>query len=190
MSRKTHGANNTYLRNDLQLISKKYFILLLTIFQLQISRIDAQNSVSQKIKTYSLGGQYSFGANIDKGSIGLVYVYPESDSTVLFFIDVNRGAPSYNMGNLYGRLKVKSGVGVFTKNIAGEKKSCVLEFKFQSNNLNILTLADNDNCGFGYAVFADGTYKRSSKKIPQYFISMTGEKHFFKETDPNTWEND
>ena len=163
------------------------FILCMHFFSICVN---AQKISPEKLKTASLGGIFEYGKNIEKGPIGLICVYPETDSTILFFIDANRGAPSYNMGNLYGRLKVKSGFGVFDKNIGGPGTTCKLEFKFEDNILKVLTIDDNDNCGFGYGVMADGTYKRKSKKIPQYFTGATEEKHYFNDTDPDTWNND
>ena len=171
--------------------SKKCFSAIVFILSIHFfpAHMNAQKmAAKEKLKTASLGGAFEYGRDIEKGAIGLISVYPETDSTILFFIDVNRGAPSYNMGNLYGRLKVKSGIGVFNKNIGATEKTCKLEFKFENNILRVLTIEDNDNCGFGYGVMADGTYKRKSKKIPVHFIDATGEKYYFNETNPDKWE--
>jgi len=165
-----------------------FFIVVLFVFCFTTTSLYGQKQAI--LKTTGLGGIFSYGKDIEKERIGTVYVYPETDSTILFFIDVSRGAPSYNMGNLYGRLKVKSGAGIFKKDIIGVEKICSLQFNFKNNILEISTIDYNDNCGFGYGVIADGTYKRRSRKIPDYFISMTGEKHYFKKTDPDKWEGD
>lgn len=170
---------------------KKYFSPVVFILYIQFfpACINAQKTAAQeKLKTASLGGVFEYGRNIEKGAIGLISVYPETDSTILFFVDVNRGTPSYNMGNLYGRLKVKSGTGVFNKNIGATEKTCKLEFKFENNILRVSTIEDNDSCEFGYGVMADGTYKRKSKKIPLHFIDATGEKYYFNETNPDKWD--
>ena len=34
-------------------------------------------------------------------------VYPESDSTILFQVDANGGAPAYNMANVFGRAHLR-----------------------------------------------------------------------------------
>jgi hypothetical protein len=68
---------------------------------------------SQSLKTAKYAGQYSFGKNVDEGPVGSVKIYPESDTTVLFYIDICRGAPSYNLGQRYSRLKIKNGVAIF-----------------------------------------------------------------------------
>ena len=47
-----------------------------------------------------IGGTYSFGDNIETGPVGSVKVYPLSENAALFFLDINRGAPSYNSGQL------------------------------------------------------------------------------------------
>ena len=62
---------------------------------------------NQLHSTIKYTGTYQLGDDIEKERIGTITIYPETDTTVLFYIDLNRGAPSYNMGQLYGRLKVK-----------------------------------------------------------------------------------
>src|ERR1044071_2763340 len=59
----------------------------------------------------SIGGVYAFGTDPDREAVGSVIIYPESDSTFLFDIDFNRGAPSYNMGLLEGRGKIIGDTG-------------------------------------------------------------------------------
>lgn len=52
-------------------------------------------------KTLIYAGSYSFGSNVEKRSVGSLIVYPETDSTILFYFQGNKGAPSYNIGQLY-----------------------------------------------------------------------------------------
>src|SRR5579859_7526274 len=75
-------------------------------------------------KTFLYAGSYYIGTNIEKGRVGSVTVYPETDSTVLFYFEANRGAPSYNMGQLYGRLIIVNGKGIFYSNPDNSEKSC------------------------------------------------------------------
>ncbi len=110
----------------------------------------------------------------------MAYIYAETDSTILFYLDMNRGAPSYNMGAIYGRVLIKKGRGIFISSIEGYKKSCELSFQFMTGKLTVNTINDNDDCGFGYGVFADGKFRKITNKNPQYFLDMTGEKQYFK----------
>ncbi len=113
-----------------------------------------------KLVTSKYAGTYSFGANIDKERIGTIFIYPETDTTVLFYIDLNRGAPSYNMGSLYGRVRITDGDGTFHSKLDFGDKGCKWTFRFSRNNLIIETVAGQDECGFGAHVFADGEFKK------------------------------
>src|SRR5258707_15733728 len=68
---------------------------------------------ASKLITVKYAGTYSYGADIEKGRVGNISISPETDTTILFYVDVNRGAPSYNMGALYGRVKIINGRGTF-----------------------------------------------------------------------------
>ena len=138
-------------------------------------------------KTFIYAGSYYIGTDIEKGRIGSATVYPETDSTVLFYVEANRGAPSYNMGQLYGRLKLINGQGVFYSNEKNSGKSCKFSCNFKSNQMIVKTLDNEDNCGFGFGVYIDGAFKRRSKKIPSYFEDLTGSKIYFRKTSPENW---
>ena len=93
-------------------------------------------------KTSMYSGSYSFGTNAEKGRVGSLTVYPETDSTILLYFGGNRGAPSYNMGQLYGRLKMTNGKGLYFSSPQGSEKSCQFSCEFQSNQVLIKTLDD------------------------------------------------
>jgi hypothetical protein len=117
----------------------------------------------QKIlSTSRLAGTFSFSLGNDKAS-GTVLVYPETDNTILFYVDLNRGAPSYNMGSLFGRLKI------------------------EDNTLTIATIEKSYDCGFGHGVTVDGTYKRKSTRVPESFETAEGIKYSFKTTTPENY---
>lgn len=61
--------------------------------------------------TSSYAGEYSWGDSTRKESGGTLYVYPESDSTVLLALDISYGPPAFHLGNLYRRAVVRRGVG-------------------------------------------------------------------------------
>jgi hypothetical protein len=138
-------------------------------------------------KTLIYCGSYSFGSNAERGRVGSLVVYPETDSTILFYFQGNRGAPSYNMGQLYGRLKIINGKGLYFSSAQDSAKPCQFSCEFKSNQVLIKTLDDKDNCGFGYAVYIDGVYKRYTRNVPTYFEDETGSRVYFKKTLPENW---
>ncbi len=131
----------------------------------------------------TVAGKYQYGNDIEKGRLGLAYVYAKNDSAILIYLDLNRGAPSYNMGSVWGEVVIKNGKGLFNISIEGYKKSCQFFLEFKGAKLTIKTINDQDDCGFGYGVIADGTFKKISAKNPAYFTDATGEKVYFKNLD-------
>ena len=81
------------------------WILLMPIFCL--------SQTNETLKTRKYAGIYSFGQDVEKMPVGNLTIYPETDSTILFYIDICRGAPSYNLGQHYGRLLIKNGRVIF-----------------------------------------------------------------------------
>ena len=147
------------------------------------TKIIAKNSLA----TSKYKGFYSFGTSVEKGKVGTIQVYSETDSTILFCIDLNRGAPSYNMGFLYGRLKIIKDSGMFYFKDTNLENGCKWSFKFSKYILKIKTLENMDDCGFGGGVFADGIYKRISSKTQNYFQDGEGRKFYFKKTKPEDY---
>ncbi|MFL9845036.1 hypothetical protein [Flavobacterium rhizosphaerae] len=135
-------------------------------------------------------GVYSYGTNADEGPIGNVTIYPEDDDHILFYLDVNRGAPSYNMGALYGRIKIKDDKGVYYKDTAKDDAECQLLFTFKGDALKIGVVGNNNNCGFGNGVFADGTYQRVPKEYPLTFTNGEGTEVDFRYTKPEDYYNE
>jgi hypothetical protein len=76
-------------------------IILFWFFLVPVSAVSQTPSFSAPFKTATAKylGIYSYGDDVEKGKTGTVFIYPETDSTILFYIDLNRGAPSYNMGS-------------------------------------------------------------------------------------------
>src|SRR5262249_26257716 len=88
----------------------------------------------------------------------------QTADVVQFQLECWRGAPSYNSGFLDGEFPVSKGKGVF-RSRAGP---CELEFRFSANEVAIQYVSDSRDCGFGYAVYANGVYRRTSRKVPQF----------------------
>jgi hypothetical protein len=139
------------------------------------------------LKTTKYAGIYSFGDNVEKGSVGSVTVFPETDSTVLFYVDVCRGAPSYNLGQLYDRLKIKSDSGIYYSKMYDEKNACKWKVTIDKKLLIISTLDNSYECGFGHAVNADHHYKLKKRFTPEYFTDGHGHKVYFKKTSPESY---
>jgi hypothetical protein len=144
--------------------------------------ISESKGQKNKLRTENFAGTYN-------RELGAILIYPETDSTVLFYIDVNRGAPSYNMGALFGRMKVINESGVFESNIfKSSDKGCKWKILFSKKELTIMTVEEAYNCGFGNGVVADGTFKRASNKVPEYFESSEGIKTLFKDSSPEKYD--
>ena len=140
-------------------------------------------------KTLIYCGSYSFGSNVKRGSVGSLVVYPETDSTILFYFEGSRGAPSYNMGQLYGRMKIINGKGLYFSFVLDSAKPCQFSCEFKSNQVLIKTVDEKGNCGFGFGVYIDGVYKRDTRNVPTYFEDETGSRVYFKKTLPENWNS-
>jgi hypothetical protein len=163
-----------------------FALLLLSL----LLRGQDQGTKKAKLATEKYAGSYSFGTDIEKENIGNISVFPETDSTILFYVDVNRGAPSYNMGALYGRAKIINGRGTFYVKLDTSDKGCKWSFKFSKNMLSLKTVDEYYDCGFGHAVYADGDYKLYSNKIPVNFDDLEGHSIPFKTTTPEDYYKD
>ena len=111
------------------------------------------------------------------GGFATITVYPETDDTILFYIKLQKGPPSYNMGSLIGRARIDNGVATFIL----DEYDCRWSMTFTKSSLIIRTLQEKYDCGFGGGVIADGTYKRISSKIVHYFKDDNGKKVYFNE---------
>lgn len=52
---------------------------------------------------------------------------------------------------------------------------------FTKNSLIIRTLQEKYDCGFGGGVDADGTYKKTTNKVVDYYIDDEGRRIYFNE---------
>jgi hypothetical protein len=141
------------------------------------------------LQTKKYAGIFSYGSDVENGRVGQITIFPETDSTVLFYFESNRGKPSYNMGSLYGRVKLLQDTGVFFQKIDSEVKGCKFGFKFAKGQLTLTTLDNLDDCGFGYGVYVQGKFKQISKKVPLSFTDLEGKEVYFKKTTPEDYDN-
>jgi hypothetical protein len=142
----------------------------------------------QKLKTANYAGVYSFGKNVETGPVGSVTIFPETDTTVLFYIDICKGAPSYNLGQLYSRMKMINGEAVFYTKLAFDEKGCKWKLTISNRILTIKTLDDCYECGFGSSVYADNQYALKERKMPVYFVDGHNHKIYFSKTKPEDYE--
>lgn len=147
----------------------------------------AQTNNSKSVLTEKYSGKYSFGENVEKGPVGSVTVFAETDTTILFFIDICRGAPSYNLGQHYGRLKIENGKGIYFSKYDFAEKGCKWQVIIDDKTLTIKTIDGCYECGFGGNVIADNKYIRKDSTRPEFFTDGHGNKIFFGKTSPENY---
>jgi hypothetical protein len=173
--------------------ARGYLILIYIIPVLIISSCGKTNKIRKKdnsplrstettkLKSHlSIGGTYTFGVDVENGPVGSVIIYPQTPTSALFFLDVCRGAPSYNLGQLFGQMTIKNNIGIYDSSTDDDDLKCILRFEFSPGQLIVTTDEKCDECGFGHAVYADNTYKLTDKSLPKYFIDGEGDTIYFK----------
>ena len=160
-------------------------LLLLSILLLHFLGTDTPGQTT-------LAGTYKYGGKNENSAFGEALIYPNDNRSFSFYLDLNRGAPSFNMGQLYGRafLQANKTTWLYQNSDTTKNNRCALTFSFDKGNLVIKTLSDKDDCGFGYGVLADGTYRQSKKSIPTYFITPTEDTVYFKKVTPEVYNQD
>tara|TARA_B100000900_G_scaffold311419_1_gene270227 strand:+ start:523 stop:972 length:450 start_codon:yes stop_codon:yes gene_type:complete len=130
------------------------------------------------IFSQNLGGRFSYGSSPDSGRTGSLDIYQESDSSIIFCLDLSRGAPSYNTGFKTARIIKEDNQWVFQS----VDFNCKLKFIILDDRVEIITLKGFDNCGYGFGVYSDGTYIRYETGNPEYYLQPPDyEKKSFKE---------
>ena len=164
----------------------KHFGLLIISIVVLATVVNSQNK-RIAIKTAKYAGIYSFGHDVAKEAVGSFTVYPESDSTILFYLDICKGAPSYNLGHLFDRLVIRNDSALFFTKEEWNKNGCKLKLHFDGDTLTIKTGEAFNECPFGGNVTADHTYTRRNKSIPGYFINGEGDTIAFKNMTPDKY---
>ena len=149
---------------------------------------DRQITMGPKSAVRDYGGTYTFGKNPEKEAVGILKIYPESDSTALFFLDICIGPPSYTMGKLSGRLKFRNNTATYHSGHADKVLDCALKFNFGTKSVTIKTQKRHDDCGFGHHVSADGAYRLTDASIPEYYINGDGDSILFENYTENEAE--
>ena len=148
-------------------------LLLTLLLALKISLCQCQD------ERCNWGGTYKYGSSPMDGPMGLIHIYPLNDSIMLFHLDVTRGKPSYNSGELVGRIKKReAGIWYYSKQSAWF--NCALRFIFEKDSVVINTDSAACKCGYGYGVRSDGSYKLLNDSTPTIFIDRHGDKITFE----------
>jgi len=88
----------------------------------------------------------------------------QAGNEVRFQLEINRGAPSYNMGWIEGTFSLKGSSGVFRSSEYGGE--CAIKFEFGESTVSVGQ--EGYECPFGHGVHADGTLKIKSRKTPEF----------------------
>ncbi len=145
------------------------------------------------LKTNVYAGEYRYKpdpADIkydDNGDVlygdgaGSVLVYPISNTSIAFYLDKTRGAPSYNMGQLYGIAIANTIPGTFQYSEIGDDYQCKFNLIFSDSGLTIVTVDDNYECGYGNGIISDDVYPKESSTVPEKYIDGQGDTYYFKD---------
>lgn len=150
----------------------------------QQENTDANSQEFQEIAVANINptGTYKLDSKTEKidgevyGYTGNIQVKMIKNDLIVMTFEVNKGAPSYNMGAFVDTLSYKNNIAIYT---APEDidSTCNISFKFDNKGVTVVEKTENYNtgCGFGYAVVADGFYKRTSSKVPKLIEPLTGD---------------
>jgi len=175
-------------------LNKLLLLIILTSIVL-LSCKSKQNTVAEKTNIEAKAGYFTYKTNIRKHNneetfnAGYLTIYPETDGSLLFYLEVSIGAPSYNSGRTYGRLNPiphKSSVFEY------DSEGCNWQITFKNNSITIHSKNDdsNINCSFGgHNVSAFGDYKKEGNTKPSYFSNYQDEKIYFNKTKPEDYNN-
>lgn len=138
---------------------------------------DSANADSISSKNMGIGGTYGFGSNPEVEAVGSLTVFPESDTTFLFYLDFTRGAPSYNMGQVASRAHLRNGTWTYNHSEPDEMDVCAIDFMFSEKFVQLVTR--ENACGFGANVIVDHVYDRTTSIAPAFFVGPEGDTVLF-----------
>jgi hypothetical protein len=152
----------------------KHLILFLAITL--VASFTIESDYIDPTGTYQLDSKTEKRGDDVYGYSGLIQVKKISDDKIVMAFEVNKGAPSYNMGSFVDTLSYINNEAIYTD--LESDSTCKITFEFEKRGITVKEETANLNsaCGFGHGVFADGFYKRVSKKIPVLEHPLTGEK--------------
>ena len=142
-------------------------ILLICFFALASIGVAAQANYTG-VYGYSVEpGQNQHNNEKDAtGPSGSLVLQKMDGNKYRFWLDVNIGAPSYNLGETDGTLNFVNDTASWDNTYEGAVNSCVLRFKITGAGVVISTTGNSADCGFGNRVNAAGTYTRLKDQSP------------------------
>jgi hypothetical protein len=144
--------------------------LLFLIIFLFVSTVNFSHSVSPHFLNPT--GTYKFNEKTEKrdgevyGYFGEIRVKLLDKSKIAMSFYICKGAPSYNSGSFVDTLDYFNEQVIY---IPEDDSICKIVFHFKAQGIDVTQSQKNLNfgCGFGHAVFADGYFKRISRKTPE-----------------------
>lgn len=98
----------------------------------------------------------------DNGAVCTLEIKGEPDQQ--FYLNCNRGAPSYNQGMMSSQFQVlEANVGNFKTDAFGV---CELRFDFTETGVDVTQTGADYECGFGAGVTATGSYTYQNEQTP------------------------
>ena len=146
-------------------------ILLLLVCVTANSEVLAQRKavrgaeVTGTFRSYFKGARRSYneiliqalGGNKLKVEMNLIYPYKANSESLP------------NFGSANGEATIKGDTALFIPDFAVENNSsCKITLKFAKPGTLIVTTENNLDCGFGFNVEADGTYRKTSSVKPAF----------------------
>lgn len=129
------------------------FAVILTFFSIAAS---GENAASTGI--YLLKRTKDAGCELKILQIG--------NNGLKFELSCNRGAPSYNSGAAYGTIDIENNVATYYHQ--GASDPCQIQFQFQGTTVVVSQNGTDAACGFGWGVYADGTYSLVTRERPMF----------------------
>lgn len=124
-------------------------------------------------------GKYSYGTNVNEGPVGSIHLYPNSDSTSYFYLELNQGAPSLRSDVLTGFIKVlNTNRAIYSTQ--GEGGGCIFELNLKDDKIQITTDPQRSDCFFFVSFSANGIYKCKSSARPEYYIDRHADTIYFE----------
>lgn len=137
-------------------------ILGLSMLLILISVTIPSACFSKDNQSYSATGTWAWTGPKESGGYLLTIL---KKNKVQFQLELQRGAPSYNSGFIKGEFELQGNKGTFRTDEFGP---CDISFEIRKNEIVITQPANKADCGFGYGVYPEGTYKCLSHKQPKF----------------------
>ena len=112
----------------------------------------------------------SFTGTYEAGHLGTLEVQALPGGRIRFHLDVtgNHGGMSPHVGEAGGVLSLRNGVAVYVPGDAPKGNGARLTLRFQGRRVRITQTGSSLDVGFGEGVYANGTYVKTSDRVPEF----------------------